>query len=194
MADRLRPFSFVILALVGRGGASAHDIVRMMRRGRAYWSAAESHYYSEPKRLARLGYLEADAAPGKTTPRRVYRLTASGERALTDWLAEPTGFPRIQSEAIVRVLAAEYADPATLRASLFAMRDDLDEIGRQLELNLEMARELPHRAQSIRLATELGQRLIDAHRDWLDSVEIAFGADGESDHTLGADQSSDTSA
>lgn len=191
MSTDLRPFSFLILTLVGRGGASAHDIVLMMRRGRAYWSAAESHYYSEPKRLARLGYLEADSAPGKTTSKRVYTLTKRGERALSNWLTEPTSFPRIQSEAIVRVLAAEYADPASVRASLLAMRDELDEIDGQLDVNLAMARELPHRAQSIRLVTELGRRVIDAHRDWLDSVEVAFGADDGSDDAPPARESSD---
>lgn len=133
MRDPLTPFSYAILTLVGRGGASAHDIVRMMRRGRAYWAAAESHYYGEPKRLATLGYLATRTEPGKTTQRRVYSLTALGEEALRAWLAEPTGFPRIQSEAIVRVLASEFAEPGALLASLRAMREDLDQIDVDLE-------------------------------------------------------------
>jgi PadR family transcriptional regulator, regulatory protein AphA len=167
----LSPFSYVILTLVGRGGASAHDIVQMMRRGRPYWAAAESHYYAEPKRLAELGYLAADTAPGKTTERRVYSLTPRGEEALRAWLAQPTGFPRIQNEAVVRVLASEYTDPATLLVSLVAMRAELDEIDADLAANLASAEALPHRARSIRLVTDLGQRLVQAHRDWLATVE-----------------------
>lgn len=170
MADRLRPFSFVILSLVGRGGASAHDIVQMMRRGRPYWAAAESHYYAEPKRLERLGFLASESAAGRTTSKRVYSLTAAGEEALRQWLAEPTGFPRIQSEAIVRLLAGEFTDPATLLRSLQAMESDLDEIDAALDVNLKAAEALPHRAEAIALANDLGRRLVAAHRDWLDEV------------------------
>lgn len=179
MRDVLNPFSYVILTLVGRGGASAHDIVLMMRRGRAYWAAAESHYYAEPKRLAQLGYLEVDTAPGKTTQRRVYTLTPKGERALHDWLAEPTGFPRIQSEAVVRVLAAEYAAPGALVASLTAMRADLDEIEGHLTENIRAAESIPHRSRSIRLVSDLGLRMVAAHREWLAAVEDELGEDAD---------------
>ena len=56
----------MILALVGEGGAGPHDVVRMMRQGRIYWAAAESHYYAEPKRLEALGYLRSRKTPGQT--------------------------------------------------------------------------------------------------------------------------------
>src|SRR5690349_6727292 len=92
----LTPFSYVVLALIGEGGAGPHDLVRMMRQGRVYWSAAESHYYAEPKRLEALGLLRSEKRPGATTARTHYRLTAAGRAALADWLAEPAGFPRIQ--------------------------------------------------------------------------------------------------
>jgi hypothetical protein len=51
--EKLTPFSYVILALVGRGGAGPHDIVRMMREGAIFWTTSESHYYAEPKRGSR---------------------------------------------------------------------------------------------------------------------------------------------
>jgi hypothetical protein len=55
-SDRLTPFSCVVLALVGGGGAGPHDLTRMMRQqGGLYWSAAESQWHAEPKRLERLG-------------------------------------------------------------------------------------------------------------------------------------------
>ena len=39
-AGRLTPFSYVILALVGRDGAGPHDIVRMMREGAIFWTTS----------------------------------------------------------------------------------------------------------------------------------------------------------
>ena len=52
-------FSYEILGLVGRQGAGAHDLLRMAQRGRMLDWAGQSQYYVEPKRLAKLGYLEA---------------------------------------------------------------------------------------------------------------------------------------
>src|SRR5438270_33621 len=46
-SETLTPFSYAILVLVGRGGAGAHDLVRMARQGRIYAAAAESQYYAE---------------------------------------------------------------------------------------------------------------------------------------------------
>jgi glutathione S-transferase len=107
----------------------------------------------------------------------VYSLTPRGEEALREWLAQPTGFPRIQSEAIVRVLAAEYTDPATLLASLLAMRAELDELDSALAGSVQAAEMFPHRARSIRLVADFGRRIVQSHRDWLDAVEAEFATD-----------------
>ena len=96
-AGRLTPFSYVILALVGRGGAGPHDIVRMMREGAIFWTTSESHYYAEPRRLATLGFLQARTEPGRTRPRTHYELTDAGREALTAWVAEPAAMPRVQN-------------------------------------------------------------------------------------------------
>src|ERR1700749_4805685 len=98
---KLSPFSYVILVLVGEHGAGPHDLVQMMRDGRIYWTAPESQFYAEPKRLAQYGYLEATKAPGRTHQRTHYTLTAQGREALAQWLATPARFARIQNEAIV---------------------------------------------------------------------------------------------
>src|SRR5258708_34298561 len=91
---KLTPFSFVILALVGRNGAGPHDIVRMMRERALFWTTSESHFYAEPKRLAKLGHLVAEKQPGRTHKRTHYELTDNGRNALTEWLAAPAGRTR----------------------------------------------------------------------------------------------------
>jgi DNA-binding PadR family transcriptional regulator len=84
------PFSYVILALVGRGGAGPHDIVQMMREGAVFWTTSESHFYAEPKRLAKLGYLTAEKQPGRTRERTHYQLTDTGRQALqSGWPNRP---------------------------------------------------------------------------------------------------------
>src|SRR5215217_49983 len=89
--EELTLFSYEILGLVGRGGAGAHDLLRMARRGRILDWAGESQYYVEPKRLAALGYLNAHKEPGRTRERTVYTLTAKGFDALRHYARTPVG-------------------------------------------------------------------------------------------------------
>src|SRR5215210_6934236 len=96
-SDELNLFSYEILGLVGRRGAGPHDLRQMVRRGRILDWAGESQYYVEPKRLAKLGYLEARKEPGKTRERTVYSLTEKGLEALRDWAATPARFTPLKS-------------------------------------------------------------------------------------------------
>jgi DNA-binding PadR family transcriptional regulator len=182
-SDTLNPFSYAILALVGEGGAGPHDLVRMMRTGRKpYWATSESHFYAEPKRLAKLGYLTAVTGPGRTRQRTHYRLTDRGREALRAWAREPTPFPRIQSEAVVRLLAGDIvADDATLAASLSALRRELDEIESGLDEAEATAETLPHRERYLRLVHRLGRGLVQTHRDWLDEVERELTSPADSE-------------
>ena len=54
--------------------------------------AGESQYYTEPKRLAKLGYLDARKEPGKTRERTVYTLTDDGLEALREYARTAVGF------------------------------------------------------------------------------------------------------
>jgi DNA-binding PadR family transcriptional regulator len=169
--ERLTPFSYAVLALVGRGGAGPHDIVRMMRQGRPYWSTSPSHYYAEPKRLEELGYLTSEKTPGKTRERTHYSLTRKGEQALEAWLREPTPFPRVQSEGPVRLMAGDFADDAALVASIAAMRDEIAELEADLDEGERIAETLPQRERYLKLVHRLGRRQLAAYRDWVDEVE-----------------------
>ena len=177
--SELTPFSYAILALVGEDGAGPHDIVLLLRRAVTSWAAAESHTYAEPRRLARLGYLSAERAPGKTRERTHYRLTGQGRDALRVWLAQPTPFPRIQDEAAVRLIAASIVgDDAALLASLRALRLGLDEVDAGLDVAEALEEALAHRARYLRLAHQLGRSVVRSRREWLDVVERELGAGG----------------
>src|ERR671914_556580 len=106
-SDELRFFSYEILGLVGSTGAGPHDLRQMVRRGRMLDWAGESRYYVEPKRLARLGYLEARKEPGKTRERTVYSLTEKGLEALREYAGTPVTFTPVKSDALLRLLIAD---------------------------------------------------------------------------------------
>lgn len=173
--SNLTPFSYVILALVGRGGAGAHDLVQMMREGPMFWTTSESHFYAEPKRLQKLGYLSARTEPGRTRTRTHYTLTDQGRDALSAWLAEPAAMPRVQHEALVKLLAADFSDDATILASLAGLRDGIADAYASLGVLIERAEQIPHRTRYLRLINEFGERSLDALNDWLDHVEHELG-------------------
>jgi DNA-binding PadR family transcriptional regulator len=173
----LTPFSYVVLVLVGEAGAGAHDLVRMMRRGASvYWASSESQFYAEPKRLEKLGFLSATKEPGRTHQRTEYRITAAGRAALREWLATPAGLPRIQNEAILRLLAIEFADAATVLAGLGALRAELAAAQEWLDRAEAIEPTLPHRQRALRLNRRLAQRMLEAQTAWLDEVEAEFGS------------------
>ena len=170
-STELRPFSYVVLVLVGRGGAGPHDLVRMMRaQGGLYGAAAESHWYAEPKRLERLGYLRSRKEPGRTTERTEYELTKQGVAALREWLKQPSPFPRIQHEAVVRVLAADLGSDEDVVESLSALEEEIAARRVLVDEALERAKALPHRERQLRLVHRLGSLLLDAHEQWLRDV------------------------
>jgi DNA-binding PadR family transcriptional regulator len=178
MSSELHDLSYVVLNLIGRNGAGPHDLVNMARRGqRLYWAGAESKIYAEPKRLERLGYLTSQKTPGKTRERTHYRLTEKGLRAIQDWLALPSRFPRIQSEAAIRIQASDLAnDPTVVLASLGALRDEIAELSALLDQSEQREPDFPHRRTQLRLLRSLGRRILRAHLEWIEEVEDELGS------------------
>ena len=168
----LNPLSYVVLTLIGENGASPHDLVDMTRRGaRLYWAAAPSKIYAEPKRLERLGYVTSRREQGRTRERRWYTLTDAGRDALREWVAMPSGFPRIYHEAVCRLLAGDPADDETVLRSFEALRSELEELRVLLGEAESVSHTLPHRERNLGLVHSLGRKLIAAHEEWLDEVE-----------------------
>ena len=176
-SDRLNPFSYVILTLVGRNGAGPHDLRRNAEQGRMYWDAAPSQWYAEPKRLAKLGYLASEKLPGKTRERTHYTLTGKGREALEEWARTPATLPKIQNEGIVRVLASDVASPEAALEGLAALRAQLEE---QLAW-LERARErwpetAPHRAHLLEVNEIFGEGILRVQLEWLKEAEKTLRA------------------
>jgi DNA-binding PadR family transcriptional regulator len=175
--DELSLFSYEILGLVGRRGAGPHDLLQMARRGRMLDWAGESQYYVEPKRLARLGYLDARKEPGKTRERTVYSLTDKGFDALRAWAETPARFTPVKSEMLVRLLIADLVGEPATRASIGALRADIDDLLERIVASEASADGLPHRRKYLLLATSFLRRLIALHLDLIDEVERGFTSD-----------------
>jgi DNA-binding PadR family transcriptional regulator len=174
-SEDLSLFSYEILGLVGRDGAGPHDLRRMVRRGRMLDWAGESQYYAEPKRLARLGYLEARKEPGRTRERTVYTLTDKGLGALREYAETPVRFLPLKSDLLVRLLIADLVGEPATRESIGSVREELAELREQLNVMEESAELLPHRAKYLLLTCGFLRGLLDLHEEFIDEVESELG-------------------
>jgi len=167
----LSRFSVEILGLVGRQGAGPHDLLRLAKRGRFLAWAGESQYYTEPKRLAELGYLSASREPGRTHPRTVYRLTERGQQALRDYARNPVSFTPLKSEPLLRLLICDLVGEQVTRESMAALRDDVADIQARLDDAERTAHQLPHREKYMLLAISFMRKYLELHLDLVDEVE-----------------------
>jgi DNA-binding PadR family transcriptional regulator len=176
-SDRLTPFSYVILTLVGSKGAGPHDLRRNAEQGRMYWDAAASQWYAEPKRLAELGYLDAEKLPGRTRQRTHYTLTSKGRDALEGWARTPVALPRIQNEPIARLLSADLVPADATLEGLAALRPLIEE---QLE-HLRRARDrwpetAPHRMHLLSVNEKFAEGILKLALEWLNEAEKVLRA------------------
>ena len=152
-------FSIEILGLVGREGAGPHDLLRMAQRGRMLAWAGESQYYTEPKRLAKLGYLTPRKEPGRTRKRTVYTLTEKGLDALREYARTPVSFTPLKSDALLRLLICD--------------------IAARLEDAERRASDLPHREKYLRLVTGFLARFLELHEELVDDVECKLASEAK---------------
>jgi DNA-binding PadR family transcriptional regulator len=143
----------------------------MAKVGRFLAWAGESQYYVEPKRLAKLGYLDARKEPGKTRERTVYTLTEKGRQALADYARTPVSITPLKSEPLLRLLICDLVGEEVTRDSLAALRDDITDLRQRLDDSERAAKDLPHREKYLLLAIDFLRGLLDLHGQLLHDVE-----------------------
>lgn len=178
MSSDLNNVSYVTLTLIGQGGASPQDLVEMHRSAaQIYYAVAASRLYAEPKRLEQLGYVTSVKRPGKTRERTFYTLTPAGTEALRLWAVEPPSLPRIQNEAIPKLMCGDLVnDDAALLEGLLGLRGEIAAQSAKLDAALERRAGLAHRARYLGLTENLGRRLLATLDEWLDDVEAELAS------------------
>jgi len=177
--SELSLFSYEILGLVGRGGAGAHDLLRMARHGRILDWAGESQYYVEPKRLSELGYLEARKEPGKTRERTVYTLTKKGLDALREYAATPVTVTPVKSEALLRLLICDLVGEEVTRESMATIREDIADLRSRLDETERRTALFPHRRKYQLLVIGFLRGLLELHEQLVAEIERDFAVPDE---------------
>jgi len=164
---------------------SAYELTQQLRRSLDYcWPTAESVWYSEPKRLVRLGLATAKREPSATgrRTRTVYAITGRGRQVLAAWLASPPEPPRLQVETMLRLLYADQGSKQDLLAAVRGIREwalaqasaGLPQIRSYLED--EQATPCPHRLHISALFAQFYASVFGQMVSWADQAEAEITA------------------
>jgi DNA-binding PadR family transcriptional regulator len=92
---RLSTTELAVLGLLSYGEHSGYELKKAAQTSVGYlWSPAKSHIYAVLPRLVTGGLATVRDVPQRTRPdKRVYRITAEGERVFRAWLEDPAAGP-----------------------------------------------------------------------------------------------------
>lgn len=125
--ENLTTTSYAILALLGVRPWTTYQLAQQMGRSVGHmWPRAASVVYEEPKRLARLGLVEATKEYNGQRASTVYSITDPGRRELAAWLDRPGDGPTTEFEALLKVAFADNGSLAALRTNLAAIASHAD--------------------------------------------------------------------
>src|SRR3954468_5135961 len=98
----------VVLGFVGLGFQTGYDIKSTVdKSSRHFWAASYGQIYPELKRLEEAGLIDGTDDPAGGRARRVYTLTAAGERALDGWLTSNQDLVHeLRDEAMLKLFFA----------------------------------------------------------------------------------------
>ena len=112
--------------------ASGLDLAKRFSRSIGYfWHATHQQIYRVLARMDSDGWVTVTEVAQTGKPdKKVYAVSPAGERALADWLAEPTPMEPLRSELAVKMRGAAFGDRAAVldmvRATLADHRVRLD--------------------------------------------------------------------
>jgi DNA-binding PadR family transcriptional regulator len=126
MPGRTATTAHAILGLLAlRREWSTWELTTQLRRNmRFFWPRAESQIYGEAKRLVTKGYAKADRTYTGKRARTSYAITATGLRALREWLASPPRPTTLECEPLLRIFLADFATREQLAGALHQIRAD----------------------------------------------------------------------
>ena len=105
----LTPTSFLVLGLLAREGPSTpYDLKRHVGRTVGhFWTFPHTLLYTEPARLASLGFTTEEREPDGRR-RRKFAVTEAGRRALRGWLGEPSPeFAQLRDPGLLQLFFAD---------------------------------------------------------------------------------------
>ncbi|GMQ94526.1 MAG: hypothetical protein BMS9Abin12_2020 [Acidimicrobiia bacterium] len=128
MAPTPTTSSFAVLALLDLKPWTGYELTHQAQRSLRYaWPKSERLLYSEPKKLVELGFATVHQEASGKRIRNVYTITEEGRRALNEWTSTRTQPPRLEIEAVLRVLFADHGSREDVLGALDELESDIGE-------------------------------------------------------------------
>ena len=120
--------SYAVLALLDLRPWTGYELTQQAQRSLRYaWPKSERLLYSEPKRLVDRGYATTFKEESGNRSRNVYEITNEGRSALEEWTKSRTQPPRMEIEALLRLLFADHGSIDDLERALDELEADIGE-------------------------------------------------------------------
>jgi PadR family transcriptional regulator, regulatory protein AphA len=121
--------SYALLSHLALKPWSAYELaVQRQRYFRYFWPRAQRGLFSDLKRLAALGYAEAETAHTGRRARTVYSITERGREALREWLGQPLAPIALEFEGLLRIFSSPMGTKEQLTSTLARLRVEVDEM------------------------------------------------------------------
>lgn len=109
----------LLVALRERSGSGLELAKRFERTIGFFWHASHQQIYRTLGRMADDGWVDVETVPQSGRPdKKVYEVSALGEKVLGEWLATPTPPERMRTELAVKMRGASFGDRDALLAEL----------------------------------------------------------------------------
>jgi DNA-binding PadR family transcriptional regulator len=120
--------SYAVLGLLDLKPWTGYELTNQAQRSLRYaWPKSTRLLYSEPKKLVELGYATTHTEATGNRSRNIYEITDDGRAALSEWMGSRTQPPRIEIEALLRLLFADQGSIKDLRGALDELESDVGE-------------------------------------------------------------------
>jgi DNA-binding PadR family transcriptional regulator len=122
---------YAILGLLAREPMSGYDVAQRLKLPIGYfWTASHSQIYPELDALARAGHVTFKRVAQSQRPdKKLFAITASGRRALAEWVTDPPEPRRVRDELLLKTYSCWVVEPERaaelFRAEEARMREHL---------------------------------------------------------------------
>jgi len=171
---------FVLLTLLNKEPASGYDLVRTFDSAVGYfWNASHQQVYRElgvlsDAKLVRFKQVKQVDKPDK----KIYSISATGKRALHDWLEDPLKKQKTKDLLLVKLLSTTDENAALMQAELkrlVANSQQLQATYQDIESTYytpTLLRAVPDDGIMVYAALRKGILSIEAHLTWLEEVQM----------------------
>lgn len=126
MPPRLTTSTYAVLALLDLKPWTGYELTHQAQRSLRYaWPKSERLLYSEPKKLVEIGYATVHQEDSGKRTRNVYTITEEGHQALNEWTSSRTQPPRLEIEALLRLLFADHGSREDVLRALDELEGDI---------------------------------------------------------------------